>query len=178
MPHCCLNPLFLPCRRSSPGGGWFSGWLREAYLQLGAVCAHCAYAVQKRSQSCRIVVFSVVWTNAGATLYVCVCACVCRMHCMPCPPGNVLGSVNGSTFCGDRRRMHGSYIHTVATTQRGCACVCVCVCACVRACVCVCVCVCVSSAPSGFEVSALNSLRELAHKCNGAPCFQHPLLEY
>ena len=46
MPECCLNLLFLPCGRSSPGGGWSPGWSEESLPTIG----RCACAVQKRLQ--------------------------------------------------------------------------------------------------------------------------------
>ena len=45
MPDWCANLLVLPCGRSSPGGGWFSGGSRESLFTVGPLCARCAEAL-------------------------------------------------------------------------------------------------------------------------------------
>ena len=50
MPDCCLNLLFLPFARTSPGGGWFSGWSRERELTIGR-CAETPTGAEAVDQS-------------------------------------------------------------------------------------------------------------------------------
>ena len=60
MLDCCLNLPCLPCGRSFPGGGWFSGWSQERSSTIG----RCARAV-RNTPKCITRSTVAVFSNCG-----------------------------------------------------------------------------------------------------------------